>query len=215
MNTPQNPYPCGNCLHIYATPDVAPCADCREDLTAQPVRFTGFVDWRTEVEHQRAELAALRARERACPTATEAEARALMRALQAIAAHVGLGIEASPADVVAGVEKLAAPRAQWCQCEPTRCDGCAGCRWAAMGVIGPVPAAAPRQADDETAGRRVRIAYRVRSHAGHGDWHAPKHRDPMLLQIEALNRQHGAGTHWIEYETPPSTPEKRTDWSAA
>lgn len=111
MNT-QNPYPCGNCLHIYATPDVAPCADCREDLTAQPVRFTGFVDWRTEVERLRAELAALRARERACPTATEAEARALMRALQAIAGHVGLGIEASPADVVAGVEKLAAPRAQ-------------------------------------------------------------------------------------------------------
>ena len=60
-----------------------------------------------ELEAERDRLAE---RERACPTATEAEARALMRALQEVAASVGLGLADSPAQVVAAVAGLKAER---------------------------------------------------------------------------------------------------------
>lgn len=112
MNTPQNPYPCGNCLHIYATPDVAPCADCREDLTAQPVRFTGFVDWRTEVERLRAELAALRAQEpvaRPAQTLTDDDLRDMADSACQEALAYGVGIDAFM-KLARSVAKRAAPQ---------------------------------------------------------------------------------------------------------
>lgn len=58
------------------------------------------------------------ARERACPTMLEAEARALMRAVQAVAAHVGLGLEASPHQVVDAVGSMAARLAEIERQEP-------------------------------------------------------------------------------------------------
>lgn len=46
------------------------------------------------------DLPALKVRERQCPTLQEAETRALLRGLQECAELLGLGVDASPSDVV-------------------------------------------------------------------------------------------------------------------
>lgn len=50
-----------------------------------------------------AQLAALKERERRCPSMQEAESRALLRGLQECGELLGLGTNASPADVVEAV----------------------------------------------------------------------------------------------------------------
>lgn len=76
----------------------------KRDYTTAIAAVTGAA---AELRAVTSERDALAARERVCPTMQEAEARALVRALQEIAASVGLGLEASPADVVSAVKSLA------------------------------------------------------------------------------------------------------------
>lgn len=54
----------------------------------------------TEIAARWNEFPAMKMREQQCPTLEEAESRALVRGLQECADLLGLGIDASPADVV-------------------------------------------------------------------------------------------------------------------
>lgn len=57
----------------------------------------------TEIAKRWNEYPALQERERQCPTMQEGESRALLRCLQECAGLLGLGLDASPAEVIAAV----------------------------------------------------------------------------------------------------------------
>lgn len=93
--------------------------EARREAQAEVDRLKREVEaLRAERDAAQAERDELKARERTCPTMLEAEARALMRAVQAVAAHVGLGLEASPHQVVDAVGSMAARLAEIEQQEP-------------------------------------------------------------------------------------------------
>ena len=56
-----------------------------------------------------------------------------------------VGTAARLAQLEAGVERLRAQQAepQWCDCEPTRCEGVGRCRWQAMKYVPPAQQAEP------------------------------------------------------------------------
>lgn len=58
-----------------------------------------------EIAHRWNEYRALKERERKCPNMEEAESRALLRGLQECSTLLGLGVDASPADVVEALRK--------------------------------------------------------------------------------------------------------------
>ena len=62
--------------------------------------------------------------------------------------------------------------------------------------------AGPAEQSGDVDRTRVRIAWRIGSGNGHGQWFEKTYAF-LPFMVKALNDMHGHGTHWIEQESGP------------